>query len=253
MKIISLVENISGRDDIACEHGLSLYIEACGKRILFDMGQSELFSDNAERLGIDLARVDFAILSHGHYDHGGGLKKFLKINNKADIYIRKNAFMPYFHGERYIGLDRELELNDRLIKTDGELLLSDGLTLVGLDVEPESSDGLTMELGGERMPDKFDHEQYLIIEEGDRRVLISGCSHKGILKIAKTFKPDVLVGGFHFMNMPLDEKLADTSKRLNDLGCSYYTCHCTGREQFDFIKKYISRIEYLSAGKRIEI
>ena len=74
MKIIALVENTSKRPEIGCEHGLSLYIEAAGQKILFDMGQSALFAENAAVLGADLAAVSLCVLSHGHYDHGGGLR-----------------------------------------------------------------------------------------------------------------------------------------------------------------------------------
>lgn len=253
MRIISLIENTSSRDDIRCEHGLSLYIEACGKRILFDMGQSEMFYENALKLGVDLAKVDFAILSHGHYDHGGGLKKFLELNRRAKVYIREEAFLPYYHGERYIGIDRDLKNHERIIKTHGDTSLYDGLTILSLDTPPCSGGGLTVEKNGIRMPDFFEHEQYLLIEEGDQRVLISGCSHKGILQIVERFKPNLLVGGFHFMNMPLDEDLAETAKKLSKANCRYYTCHCTGTEQFEFIKKYICELKYLSAGDRIEV
>ena len=86
MKITALLENTASDCCMMTEHGLSLYIEAQGKKILFDMGQTDLFYKNALTLGIDLAEVDIAILSHGHYDHGGGLEKFLEINKKAPVY-----------------------------------------------------------------------------------------------------------------------------------------------------------------------
>ena len=72
MIITSLLENTTSRSGIAAEHGLSLYIETATHRILFDMGQTDLFARNAEALGVDLTHVDLAVLSHGHYDHGGG-------------------------------------------------------------------------------------------------------------------------------------------------------------------------------------
>ena len=78
MKISVLAENTACDNLFDCEHGLSLYIDTGKNKILFDMGQSNLFEKNAEKLGIDLSEVDIAILSHGHYDHGGGLKRFWK-------------------------------------------------------------------------------------------------------------------------------------------------------------------------------
>ena len=98
MKIISLVENTSVNEEIKAEHGLSLYIEAKKHKILFDMGQTTLFLENAGKLGIDLSQVDVAILSHGHYDHGGGLEKFLEINKKAYVYVNQYAFDAYYNG-----------------------------------------------------------------------------------------------------------------------------------------------------------
>ncbi|MCI8845747.1 MAG: MBL fold metallo-hydrolase [Lachnospiraceae bacterium] len=72
MKITALLENKTNREDMLTEHGLSLYIETEKHKILFDMGQSDLFAKNAAALGINLSSVDIAVLSHGHYDHGGG-------------------------------------------------------------------------------------------------------------------------------------------------------------------------------------
>ena len=116
MKITVLAENTAVSNDFGAEHGLSLLIESDGKKILFDMGQTDLFASNASLLGINLSDVDIAVLSHGHYDHGGGLKKFLEANTKAPVYINKHAFEPHYNGaEKYIGLDTSLSRNPRLI------------------------------------------------------------------------------------------------------------------------------------------
>ena len=118
MKITVLTENTSVSPDIGAEHGLSLYIETDNSKILFDMGQTELFAANASKLGVNLTSVDVAVLSHGHYDHGGGLKKFLEINPKASVYLHKRAFEPHYNGtEKYIGLDVSLQSSERLIFT----------------------------------------------------------------------------------------------------------------------------------------
>ena len=84
MKITALIENTSARG-LPTEHGLSLFVETAERKFLFDMGQTDLFARNAETLGIDLTTVDFAVLSHGHYDHGGGLKAFLALNDHAPV------------------------------------------------------------------------------------------------------------------------------------------------------------------------
>ena len=103
MKITVLVENTS-LCDIPVEHGLSLYIEACGKNVLFDSGQSTLFAENAKRLGVDLKAVDFCVLSHGHYDHSGGLMEFICENDHAPIYMHKNAFGLHYSQHDLVAL-----------------------------------------------------------------------------------------------------------------------------------------------------
>jgi len=87
MKIHVLMENSASSDDFAAEHGLSLLVETAGRHILFDTGASAAFADNAEKMGVDLSRVELAVLSHGHYDHGGGLTRFLEVNTQASVWV----------------------------------------------------------------------------------------------------------------------------------------------------------------------
>ena len=96
MRITVLVEDTYGSPSLGSEHGFSLYIETRGKNILFDMGESRLFLENAEKLGLDIRDIDLAVISHGHYDHGGGLGVFLKENNKAMVYIHNKAFDGHY-------------------------------------------------------------------------------------------------------------------------------------------------------------
>ncbi len=256
MKITALTENISHSSRISAEHGLSLYIETDNHNILFDMGQTSLFSENAEKLGIDLTKVDIAVLSHGHYDHGGGLKKFLEINKTAPVYISRHAFSDYYNGtEKYIGLDKTLQNEKRVIFVDDILEIDSELSLYSCNNNIRNhylgSFGLNMKCNGEFLPDDFKHEQYLLINENGKRVLISGCSHKGVMDIAEWFEPDALVGGFHYSKLPLDEKLKEYALTLASHKTSYYTCHCTGVEQYDFMKKYMPQLSYLSCGQSI--
>ena len=95
MRITVLVEN-TGHEEFAIEHGLSLHVRMDnGHQILFDMGQSDAFVRNAARLDIDLQEVDYAVLSHGHYDHGGGLPHFLSLNAHAPVYVHEASFRPH--------------------------------------------------------------------------------------------------------------------------------------------------------------
>ena len=87
MIIKTLVENTSLSKDFGSEHGLSLYIETKDSKILFDVGASELFLENAKKLNVDISNVDYLIISHGHYDHGGGLRGFLCKNTKLRYFF----------------------------------------------------------------------------------------------------------------------------------------------------------------------
>ena len=122
MRVVTLIENTAGCPELVCEHGLSFYIETGKHRILFDAGQTDAFAQNAEKLNVDLGSVDFAVLSHGHYDHGGGLQKFLQINQTAPVYLRRDAFLLHQNGQgKNIGLDPQLQASDRLVFTGGRL------------------------------------------------------------------------------------------------------------------------------------
>lgn len=262
MQVITLLENTTCREDLSCEHGLSLYIETGDKKILFDAGQTDLFARNAEKLGIDLGQVDFAVLSHGHYDHGGGLTCFLEENKTAPVYVHREAFKPHYNGsEKYIGLDASLKENPRLVKTFGTQQLAPGITLLDCNVRPRPYGcdpfGLNEIRDGNLQPDAFFHEQYLLIQEGQKRVLFSGCSHKGILNIAGWFQPDVLVGGFHLVKLDPDrdaDRLEAAAEALLTHPTVYYTGHCTGADAYTFLKARMGdRLHSLHTGTALEI
>ena len=256
MRITALLENTARRGDVQAEHGLSLFIETAHHTILFDMGQTDLFAKNAEALGIDLAAVDVAVLSHGHYDHGGGLRTFLELNSRASVYMHKDAFLPHYNGtEKYIGLDPALAPCERIRFVDGARRIGSHLHIAPLPscFEASPASGLTERVGDAFIPDDFRHEQYLRIEEGERRVLISGCSHRGVFPLLEVFRPHVLVGGFHYSKHPRDGALADVAERLAAFPTEFYTCHCTGEAQYAFMKERMPNLHYLSCGETIEI
>lgn len=263
MIIKVLMENTACSEEFRAEHGLSLYLETCGHKILFDMGQSGTFADNAKRLGVNLATVDFAVLSHGHYDHGGGLRTFLAANDHAPVYVSRYAFEKHGNAAgRDIGLAPELASNPRLVFTDIYRKIDDGLELFSCNDRelcfPIDSAGLSMQADGITLPEDFRHEQYLLIHENGKRILISGCSHKGVLNLMEWFEPDVLIGGFHLMKLLLDESgqqvLNDTAQHLMRHQTIYYTCHCTGIAQYKYLKKIMKeQLRYLSCGQTVAL
>lgn len=260
MKITVLTENTTADPTLIPEHGVSFYIETASHKILFDMGQSDLFAKHAEKLGIDLSLLDIAVLSHGHYDHGGGLSAFLRLNDHAPIYVSEHAFAPHFRGDGTdIGLQSAL-MGEPRIKAVGEhLVLDEGLELFSCNERerPFGTDTAGLCMSG-MQPEDFRHEQYLLIREGGKRVLISGCSHKGILNIAEWFAPDILVGGLHLNKHETEgagsAALARIAAQLQQYNTRYYTCHCTGLPQFRYLKERMGeQILYLSTGMTISL
>ncbi|MBR6728397.1 MAG: MBL fold metallo-hydrolase [Clostridia bacterium] len=263
MRITVLTENTTCREGLVPEHGLSLYIETGAHKILFDMGQSDLFLTHAKALGVEIAAVDVAVLSHGHYDHGGGLAAFLAANQKAPVYVNENAFAPHYRKDgSYIGLDPALAEHERLRRVGECQEIDDTLSLFACNTrkKPYGLDtaGLCMGAPAALRPEDFCHEQYLLIREGEKTVLISGCSHKGILNIVDWFAPDVLVGGFHLNKYAtIGEGAAALDRiaaRLLEGNTRYYTCHCTGEPQYAYLKDRMEeRLHYLSCGTAEEI
>lgn len=279
MKITVLSENtISEKNKnlaLKEEHGLSLHIQE-KKNILFDMGQTNLFESNAKKLNIDIANVDYGILSHGHYDHGGlsstnqdnGIVCFLNKNTKADLFLSRDAFQENYNGkEKYIGLDKNILENknylSRMKFLDGDFQLEDNIKILSAKNKQSSyiirTYGLCQKLNNSFVPENFNHEQYLLIDSNNKKILFSSCSHKGILNILEWFTPDIFIGGFHFkdlnLSIPEDEKyLVECTKKMMEYKTQFFTCHCTGTNQFEFLKKIMKeKLEYISCGDIIDL
>ena len=257
MRVTVLAENTSVCG-LPAEHGLSLFVEAAGRRFLFDTGASGLFARNADALGIDLAFAEFAVLSHGHNDHGGGLETFFERNAHAPVYASRWAFEPHFNAsDKNIGLDPALLDTGRFRFVEDTLQISEGLTLHASGGACSGhvcdSGGLKTVRDGRLIPEDFRHEQYLLVEENGKRVLFSGCSHRGVVNLTRRFRPDVLIGGFHFFRLPLDEALAARAAALDALPTVYYTCHCTGEIQYMFLKERMKNLHYLRTGDKLEL
>ena len=273
MKVVTLLENTSCREDVSCAHGLSLYIETAKNKILFDMGPDESFVKNAEVLGVDLVRVNMAILSHGHSDHGGGLEAFCQVNGTADVLVHPAAYGEFYaleeDGPRYIGVKEQLEKAvGRTIPTAGALPMGQMLLFCNVprdDRALESSAALHEKKGDEFVRDDFRHEQSLLVTENGKSVLFAGCAHRGVVNIIETAefitgkRPDVVFGGFHMFRLAEgdpngDALIEDTGRKLLEGNTVYYTGHCTGEYAYNKLKAILGdRLQPMTGGAVVEI
>lgn len=246
IKFTFLSENKTESSLCGAEHGLSIFIEAHGKRILFDLGASDLFCKNAKNLGINLKDTDYAFISHGHYDHTSGIPDFCKINKEAPIYIHEKAFRMTYGME-----DGKLEEEGSGIPFpkedyDHRWKLTSGITPITEDtivsgtipVSPGTSVTETFYMkkeDGTIEADDMSHEQFLAIRDEKGVFLFSGCSHQGVIpavKYAEEIFPEtpiyMLVAGMHLYHAS-EEDRRELSTALGQLGVSkVMPVHCTG-------------------------
>jgi 7,8-dihydropterin-6-yl-methyl-4-(beta-D-ribofuranosyl)aminobenzene 5'-phosphate synthase len=269
MRITTLVENHSG-DGLQGEHGVSFYIEHAGHVCLSDVGKTGLFVENARKLGVDLAKVEALVISHHHYDHGGGLKQFFAENDKGTVYLRRAPEMELIVEDpelpRYVGLDKAVlaEFADRIRYIDGHLAPVPGLHLLTKipNVYPKPSGDLRLKMrrDGEVSPDTFEHELVTVFEGEQELVVLTGCAHNGVLnmieaaRLALPGKPiRAVIGGFH-LNAETQPTVFGVGKTLLEMDIpEVYTGHCTGEMQTDILAEVLGeRLHRLHSGLVLE-
>lgn len=264
MKIKVLVENISHNLTLRGEHGLSLLIEFEDDLILFDTGQTTLFYENANAMSEDLSLVTKVIISHGHYDHIGGLKKTLD-TIQGPVYIQEDALKSLYSCKetcKYIGIEELLKDSKEIIKIKGDYQINDKMILLN-QVErkyplPEMNNHLYVEKNGCRQKDDFSHEQSLILIENHKIILVTGCSHLGILNIISACQnkvgrlPDIVFGGFHLSSDHsgfIDGHIDYIAHELDQMDIKYFTGHCSESKGYEILKgKLKSKIGHFYVG-----
>ena len=255
MKFQFLLDNKTENSKCKAEWGLSVLIETGGKKILLDAGTTDMYKANAEALGVDLTEVDAMVISHGHFDHTGGVPSFVKLNEKAPVYLHRDGFY-----EAYGETDGEVETEacsirwneeemeavwPRIRFTGGVVELYDNVTLIGdipdLEGYPateqfwrrvEKEDG-----SSELIPDTMSHEQVIVVEEEAGLYVFSGCSHRGVvptLRHVQSLMPGKriagLIAGMHLYpaSSEMRKKIVEEIARL-DMDV-VFPVHCTGMD-----------------------
>ena len=252
-KITTLCENHigPGSKNLIGEHGLSFYIETENRRILFDTGQNLALSNNAEVLGVELSCIDTVVLSHGHYDHSGGLKSLLACNQDFRLYAHPDVFGRKVKGTgenpKYIGIpvDRKvLEQKGINIELDkGPIPIAPGITTTGeipLENDFETVGSIFYLKKGEgHAADTLADDRALILDTDKGWVVLLGCSHRGVVntlnhvtQITGCKRIHAILGGLH-LGQASDEKLAKIMAHLHAFGLEKIGVgHCTGPKAF---------------------
>lgn len=253
MKTTILIDNIEANNCIA-EWGLSFLIEYKDKKILLDTGASNNFISNVEKLGLDLKDVDFAVLSHAHFDHSDGMDAFFEINNKAPFYVQKsskeNCFSKSLFIRKYIGIKKGIldQYKNRIIYVDNIMNVCEGVKIIGhssLNLEKIGiKERMYLKTLNGWIPDNFSHEQSLVFECKDGIVVFNSCSHGGLLNIISEVRKEypnkkilAYFGGLHLYNKTKKE-IIELANNIKDCDIEkIYTGHCTGDKAFNILKE----------------
>jgi 7,8-dihydropterin-6-yl-methyl-4-(beta-D-ribofuranosyl)aminobenzene 5'-phosphate synthase len=254
--------------ELKAEHGFSVHAELDNCAILYDFGPGGTLVSNSGVLGISLENVDDAVLSHGHYDHAGDMERFLEINTKARVFYGRDAFAPRWSlskgSPREVGipLSSPEKYAERLTLAEDLIDLEDFVILTaapGHRGRPKANGLLLAGPAGERLQDDFADELTLVIRGKNGLVVLTGCSHRGILNIVdqvKTYCPkcpvNALVGGFHLMEgEESEESLRSICSRLAESlpESRIYSGHCTENSASEMFSEYFpDRYEKLHTG-----
>lgn len=271
MKITALLENTKQNNNLTAKHGLSVYIETEEMNIIFDTGPDKSYIKNAQTMGIDLSKAHAIIISHGHSDHIGGLSYLNHINKHGKIYLSQYALDPhwlklgmYYHN---VGAKDSLKkvYGNRLCFVQKDIEIAKGIHIIALNPTNEYTKNLYK--GSNKELDNFNHEIMLVIESEEGIVLFTGCSHHGIVNMAKIALEkfpnkniEAIVGGFHLIGIPIVNTLGKTKEEINIIGNelnempihSMYSCHCTGSKGYNILKIILKeKLQPFPTGKKI--
>ncbi|MEN7973262.1 MAG: MBL fold metallo-hydrolase [Verrucomicrobiota bacterium] len=258
-----LVDN-SAAEGLASEHGLSVWVEAGGKRILFDAGQGAALEQNAGRMGINLSTADAFVLSHGHYDHTGAIDFVLQENPEVPVYAHPEVLKTrYSIYPDKASKDISMPPEERLLienLPDSQLHWVKEPVQIAPDVHltgPIPRNHPLEDTGGpffldpdKAKPDPITDDMAMWIETPRGLLVVCGCCHSGVVntldhiqKASGTTRIWGIVGGLHLKSAS-QERLQATTEYLRDLAPEFLVpCHCTGETAIDYFKQNLASIQ----------
>ncbi len=275
VRMTTLAENTASSPAMLAELGLSVLIEAGSCAILLDTGQTLSAGHNADVLGTDLAKVDNIVLSHGHFDHTGGLRTLLqKIGKKVEIVCHPDVWAAKYdirqdRPERFVGIpfeQAELEsLGARFTMSREPVVLADNIMTTGevpMVTDFETIDAhLFVKDGSGFKPDNLLDDQAIVIDSGDGLTVVLGCAHRGMIntlyhaqKLTGVTKINLVVGGSHLIGAS-EERIWKTIAALKELDVGRLgLCHCTSLPAAAIIAhEFGDAFFFNNAGNRIEV
>lgn len=268
---------MEGQEELEAEHGLSMWLECGGLHILFDTGQTGAFVENAKRMGVDLSVMDYLVLSHNHYDHGGGVRKLLetvRLKKDAKIFVGQEFFSRKYkiisdEEKKFIGnafTEEQLtsfgypieKLHSKVTYLTEEIMLFHGFSQQN-DFELLNPKFVLSEQG-EWNVDPFLDETAIVIKTEKGLVVLAGCSHVGIINLLSNIRQErkepiyMVIGGTHLVNAK-EERIVKTANALKELGIlKVAVSHCTGDEGAEYLRNAFGE-DYMEnhTGNVIEI
>ena len=270
---LTVIVDNKAAEGLVAEHGYSLYIEAAGDRILLDTGEQNALLPNCEALGVNLDEIDHLVISHGHYDHTGGIAAVVERSRDVDIYLHSAAFQPRYSldGERPVlvkmGLGAMASVmhhrDDKVHWLTKPMSISDKVGITGAIPRTwtfEDTGGNFYLDPDAKHVDTIRDDAALWLHGKNGLIICLGCCHSGLLNTIDFItenggekKIDTIIGGMHLLHAD-EQRLASTAEALNryEIG-KIVACHCSGDEAVRYLAEHLNcKVQSGYAGLRLE-